>query len=201
VSDESKKTVLKSKAASPEFPPPPTDDADLEFDLASVVTQSKANKPVINNLDEPKVVATKATKTKVSASASFRPKMAKKTSPKEATKTKSALVDAAKSKPAMVKTLDDTNGIAKGDLFISLLNLNLNEANRAPKGADQVRDAIFRMRSMRKRQEKVEMAPIDPEETHPVFTPSKRSILPVDLDDMRVVSGFDHVKVRFIFFL
>jgi hypothetical protein len=199
VSEESKKTLPKSKVASPEFPPPPSDDGDLEFDLASVVTQSSENTPVRNNLDESKVAA-KATKTKLSAVTSVRPKTAKKTSLKEATKTKSAVVDAAKSKPAMVKTLDDTNGIAKGDIFISLLNSNLNEANRAPKGADQVRDAIVRMRSMRRRQEKVEMVHFDPEETPLVPIPSKRSILPVDLDEMRVVSGFDHVKVRCMVF-
>jgi hypothetical protein len=207
VPDESKKTVPDSKVASPEFPPPPTDDADLEFDLASVVTQCSENTPVIGNLDESKVavignldeskvVAKKAMKTKVAAATSVRPKVAKKTSPKEVTKTTSAVVDAAKAKPAMVKTLDDTNGIAKGDIYISLLNSNLNEANRAPKGADQVRDAILRMRSMRRRQEKVEMVPFDPVETPEVPTPSRRSVLPVDLDDMRVVRGIDNIKVR-----
>jgi hypothetical protein len=53
MSDEAKKTL-------PEFRPPPTDDAELEFDLAdlaSVVTQSSENTPVRNSLEESKVVA------------------------------------------------------------------------------------------------------------------------------------------------
>jgi hypothetical protein len=186
VPNESKKTVAKANVALPEFPPPPTDDADLEFDIATAVTQNSENTPVMGNLDKSKVIAKKATKNEVTANTSVRPK--------EAKTTKSAVVDAAKWKPAMVKTLDDNNGVAKGDIFISLLNTNLNESNRAPKGADQVRDAILRMRNMRRRQEKVEMVHYEPEETTESLPAAKRSILPVDLDDMRVVSGFDHVK-------
>ena len=96
----------------------------------------------------------------------------------------------------MVKTLDDNNGIAKGDIVLSLLNANLSEANRAPKGGDQVRDAILRMRDMRRRQEKVEMPEYEPDESGgtELDSPSKRSVLPVDVDDMRVVGAFDHVK-------
>ena len=103
---------------------------------------------------------------------------------------------AATSKPAMVKTLDDNNGIAKGDIVLSLLNANLSEANRAPKGADQVRDAILRMRDMRKRQEKVESPKYEPEElgAPEIESHAKRSALPVDVDDMRVVGAFEHVK-------
>ena len=225
VPSESKKTVAEAKVALPEFPPPPTDDSDLEFDIASAITQNSDITPVTNNLDESKVMTKKVMKKKWAAAASIRPKEAKtpksavvhaaeskpvKSAVVDAAKSKpaksdvvdaakskpakSAVVDAAKSKPAMVKTLDDNNGIAKGDIFISLLNTNLNESNRAPKGADQVRDAILRMRNMRRRQEKVEMVHYEPEETSD-FSPSvKRSVLPVDLDDMRVVSGFDHVK-------
>eukprot|EP00544_Gedaniella_sp_CCMP2646_P002739 CAMPEP_0202510508 /NCGR_PEP_ID=MMETSP1361-20130828/53331_1 /ASSEMBLY_ACC=CAM_ASM_000849 /TAXON_ID=210615 /ORGANISM="Staurosira complex sp., Strain CCMP2646" /LENGTH=1231 /DNA_ID=CAMNT_0049144775 /DNA_START=24 /DNA_END=3719 /DNA_ORIENTATION=+ len=102
----------------------------------------------------------------------------------------------ATNKPAMVKTLDDNNGIAKGDIVLSLLNANLSEANRAPKGGDQVRDAILRMRDMRRRQEKVEMPEYEPDESgkNELDSPSKRSALPVDVDDMRVVGAFDHVK-------
>lgn len=182
VPNESKNTVAKANVALPEFPPPPTDDADLEFDMATTITQNSENTPVIGNLNESKVMATKAT----TATTSVRPK--------ETKKTKYAVVDAAKSKPAMVKTLDDNNGIAKGDILISLLNANLNESNRAPKGAEQVRDAILRMRNMRRRQEKVEMVHYEPEETSEFSPAAKRSVLPVDLDEMRVVSGFDHVK-------
>jgi hypothetical protein len=107
VSDESEKTLPELKVSSPEFPLPPNDDADLEFDLASLV-KNRENTPERNNLEESKVVASKATKIKVAAAASLLPKFSKKKSFKEAKKTKPTVVDAAKSKPAKVKTLDNT---------------------------------------------------------------------------------------------
>jgi hypothetical protein len=49
---------------------------------------------------------------------------------------------------------------------------------------------------MRRRQEKVEMPEYEPDESgkNELDSPSKRSALPVDVDDMRVVGAFDHVK-------
>jgi hypothetical protein len=38
------------------------------------------------------------------------------------------------------------------------------------------------------------MVHYEPEETPDLSPSAKRSVLPVDLDDVRVVSGFDHVK-------
>mmetsp|Transcript_45045 Transcript_45045/g.109505 ORF Transcript_45045/g.109505 Transcript_45045/m.109505 type:complete len:1183 (+) Transcript_45045:24-3572(+) len=82
--------------------------------------------------------------------------------------------------PVMVESMDSFNGIAKGDIMLSLLSENTGseEATNGATWGLRVHGAIWRARRMRR------------SFTHEADSKRGRSSLPVDVDYSRVVGGF-----------
>ena len=100
--------------------------------------------------------------------------------------------------PVMIKAIDDINGIVKGDTMLSLVKTTSESAGTT--GCDQVFNAVWRMRTMRRKmawKEQIRQPPEieDSPDNTKVFTPiKKRSSLPVDVDDFRVIGGVKNVE-------
>ena len=99
-------------------------------------------------------------------------------------------------KPTMVKALDDINGICKGDVMLSLVNARSAKPEGLVGGDTQVKNAVWRMRSMRRKARGLESNPPSGMATPAakVSPNRKRSALPVDVDEGRVVGGIKQVK-------
>ena len=103
--------------------------------------------------------------------------------------------------PTLIKPLDDIHGICKGDIMVSLLAAkeSATEPSSIVAGgaAMQVNNAVQRIRNMRKRASGKDhpLQPTKPSEDYSTsITPSrKRSALPVDVDEGRVIDGIKQV--------
>lgn len=99
-------------------------------------------------------------------------------------------------KPTMVESIDNETGIAKGDVMLSLLCDNSFQASKEKPDswAWRVREAMWRSRDMRKQMfgDFDAEDPID-DEDFANLRASRRTSLPVDVDDVRVVGGIKNV--------
>jgi hypothetical protein len=92
-------------------------------------------------------------------------------------------------------SIDDINGVAKGDAVISLV-----KTSSGTTCSGQVKNAVWRMRMMRRRMASREQGKsCSGEEAHIPGSKSdspsrKRSSLPVDVDDVRVVGGIRNIE-------
>ena len=96
--------------------------------------------------------------------------------------------------PVLIMSIDDINGVAKGDAVISLVKTSTGTTCRG-----QVNNAVWRMRMMRRRMISTEQGKSSKEEDQiPGSTYEsplrKRSSLPVDVDDVRVVGGIRNIE-------
>lgn len=98
---------------------------------------------------------------------------------------------------AMVVSLNGSNGIARGDITLSLLDESSAQTSSDMKGSDKVRSAISRMRDMRKGI-RGSVVGNGFEKSTDSFAPrssskSKRSH-PIDVDKERVAGGEGHIE-------
>ena len=97
--------------------------------------------------------------------------------------------------PVLIMSIDDINGVAKGDAVISLV-----KTSSGTTCSGQVKNAVWRMRMMRRRMASMEQGKsCSGEEAHipgskPDSPSRKRSSLPVDVDDVRVVGGIRNIE-------
>ena len=100
--------------------------------------------------------------------------------------------------PVMIKSIDDINGIVKGDVLLSLVKTTSEAVGTT--GSSQVVNAVWRMRTMRRKMAWKEQIRPKPElevaldNTNVVTPTKKRSSLPVDIDDFRVIGGVKNVE-------
>ena len=102
----------------------------------------------------------------------------------------------------LVKSLDDVNGICKGDIMLSLVHAKGADAKSSASGGTQIRNAVWRMRIMRRCFTLRETGQLSSEATTPTRAVKgkrnslarSRSSLPVDVDNMRVVGVMNQTR-------
>jgi len=98
--------------------------------------------------------------------------------------------------PILIKSIDDINGIAKGDVVLSLVKTTPEAHGTTGRG--QVRNAVWRMRTMRRRMTREQNNRLTKIDESLVVnqggSPTKRLSLPVDVDDVRVVGGIKNIE-------
>lgn len=105
--------------------------------------------------------------------------------------------------PLLVGTLDNVIGICKGDVLLSLVHAkDLNASSASSDGGVQIRNAVWRMRIMRRCLTLRETGELSGNPaSYGVFGKSNcpfpvrsRSSLPVDVDNMRVVGALEQTR-------
>jgi len=103
--------------------------------------------------------------------------------------------------PTLVSSLDDMDGICKGDLVLSLLHTKGKEGQSSDDGATQVQHALWRTRIMRRRfgsgHRESGSVPLilNDNQTLSPRTQTSRQSLPVDVDDVRTFGALTQVAV------
>lgn len=105
--------------------------------------------------------------------------------------------------PPLVKSLDDVNGICKGDAFFSLIHTKVAVTTDPLNGSVQVSNAVWRARVMRRcftMRETGELSGnpatygVSTLRNRPAIARARAS-LPVDVDNMRVVGALNQTRV------
>jgi hypothetical protein len=161
------------------------DNVEDDVDLGNVFRQSHYSTTGARNED-------------VSVSVSMVSSMAGQSVETANTKASDVTLRRTNETPVMIKSIDDINGIVKGDTMLSLVKTTSESAGTT--GCGQVFNAVWRMRTMRRKMAWKEQIRQPPEmedlpDNTKVFTPiKKRSSLPVDVDDFRVIGGVKNVE-------
>ena len=158
----------------------------------------------LENLDPPKDAKESVDAVQLVASNSGEEFGLKTASSGEATSIASMRTEILSNKaPPLVKSLDDVNGICKGDAFFSLIHTKDAVATDPINGSAQVYNAVWRVRVMRRCFTMRETGELSGDPTSYGISTLKnrpaiaraRASLPVDVDNMRVVGALSQTRV------